>query len=93
MLKILFILFILIIVLPSVICWLIWYFSEKKNHKPQSKLTDAQMQELLSDEGLSTKEVEGAIPGQSVQKEKLNTPEKTVPHESQTIVLKRDIYY
>ena len=93
MLKILFILFILIIVLPSVICWLMWYFTEKKKCKPQSKLTDAQMQELLSDEGLTTKEVEGAIPAQSAQKEKLNTSEKTEPHETQTIVLKRDIYY
>lgn len=79
--------------IPSLICWLIWYFSEKKNHKPQSKLSDAQMQELLTDEGLTTKEVEGTIPTQSAQKEKLNTTEKTEPHETQTIVLKRDIYY
>lgn len=98
MIKCLFVVFFIIIVFPSLFGMICSYFHEKKAAKSKGKkssLTYAQMMALLEpDETLIHK------PVQKIEKQAKNRYEqsrqttiKQSPHEVQSIILKREIYY
>ena len=97
MIKFLFVVFMIMVVFPSVLCMVWYYFSEKKEAK-QSKskkhkpLTNAQMMALLEPDG---KSVHKSAPVKVAEKKPVVQPiiVKQAPHEVQTITLKREIYY
>ena len=94
MLKFLIILFLVVFVFPSMIFSLWSYLAQKKeskNRKAKSRkptLTHAQMMALLEPDGIPAHR-EKAVEAESAPKTVL----QTAPHEVQTIVLKREIYY
>lgn len=51
------------------------------------------MQELLSYEGLKTKEVECSVNSKTSSQDEEPSNIITRPHETQTSILKRDLYY
>lgn len=94
MLKIVFVLFLLFFVLPSV--WS-YFYSKKlaKNIKPSAPLTNEQMQALLQPDGKPkpVKKQNSSAPKKPVQKPIEKPVVKQAPHEVQSIILKREIYY
>ena len=97
MIKFLFVVFMITVVFPSIICKVWYHFSERKEasqskskkHKP---LTHAQMMALLEPDG---KPVQKTAPVKAPEKKTVEQPiiVKQAPHEVQTIILKREIYY
>ena len=94
MVKIVFVLFLLFFVLPSV--WSYFYNKKlSKNIKPSVPLTDEQMQALLQPDGKPklVKKQNSSAPKKPVQKSVEKPVVKQAPHEVQSIILKREIYY
>ena len=97
MIKFLFVVFMLTVVFPSVLCMVWYYFSEKKEAKKSkakkhTPLTHAQLMALLEPEG---KPMQNSVPVKAPEKKTVEQPiiVKQAPHEVQTITLKREIYY
>ena len=94
MVKIVFVLFLLFFVLPSV-----WsYFYNKKLSKERNlsaPLTDEEMQALLLPGGKPrpVKKQNSSAPKKPIQKPVEKSVVKQAPHEVQSIILKREIYY
>ena len=88
MIKFLFVVFMITVVFPSVFGMVWWHFIEKKavketkSKKHSAPLSHAQMMALLEPDG---KPVKKAVAQPVIVKQ--------APHEVQTIILKREIYY
>ena len=99
MIKFLFVVFFIIIVFPSLFGMICSYFHEKKAAKSRGKkpsLTYAQMMALLEpDETLIHKPVKRIE--KTAEKKRYEQSRQTItnqaPHEVQSIILKREIYY
>ena len=95
MIKFLIGVFVLVFVLPSVIFSLCAYFSDKKKakiRKPLRSLTHDQMMVLLEPDGKPVQKPEKIVEKKPVEQPK-PTMVKQAPHEVQSIILKREIYY
>ena len=97
MIKFLFVVFMITVVFPSVLCMVWSHFSEKKATKEaksknhQSTLTHSQMMALLEPDGKPvTKKPIKVAENKSVEQPVII---KQLSHEVQTIILKREIYY
>lgn len=106
MLRVLFFVFLITMVLPSVIYTICGYFYQKKcaktaARKPASHFTDEQLAGLLQPDGnINTAVQPKEEPAKEVSKKPAEEPiERPVvvikepPHEVQTMILKREIYY
>ena len=104
MIKFLIGVFILLFVIPSVIFSIWAHFEEKKaakNRKPPHPLTHAQMMALLEPDGIpATVAAEEEEPAAAQPSSRPAEPPEeqpviiqNAPHEVQTIVMKREIYY
>ena len=97
MIKFLFVVFMITVVFPSVLCMVWSHFSEKKATKEakakthKSPLSYAQMMALLEPDGKPV----AKKPVKPAEKKPVKQPViiKQEPHEVQTIILKREIYY
>lgn len=102
MIKFLIGVFILLFVIPSVIFSIWAHFEEKKaakNRKPPRPLTHAQMMALLEPDGIPATAVKEEPAAAQPASRPAEPPEEqpviiqNAPHEVQTIVMKREIYY
>lgn len=107
MIKFLVIVFLVVFVIPSMISSLWSYFAQKKEAKnPKNKirnkpLTHAQMMALLEPDGIPAKHEEAVeaepapriMPQAAPHRVEEQAAVKSEPHEVQTIVLRREIYY
>ena len=97
MIKFLFVVFMITVVFPSVLGMVWSHFLEKKTAKeakaknPKSSLSHSQMMALLEPDGkpVAKKPVKPA----EKKSDKQPVIIKQAPHEVQTIILKREIYY
>ena len=96
MIKFLFVVFMITVVFPSVLC-MVWYYCSEKKEAKKSKakkhtpLTHAQMMALLEPDG---KPVHKSVSVKAPEKKPVEQPiiVKQAPHEVQTIILKREFY-
>ena len=106
MLRVLFFAFLITMVLPSVIYTICGYFYQKKcakaaARKPDSHFTDEQLAGLLQPDGkintaIQTEEEPAKDDSENPAEAPIEKPVmiiKEPPHEVQTIILKREIYY
>ena len=96
MIKFLFVVFMITVVFPSILGMVWSHFAEKKaakeaksnNHK--TSLTHAQMMALLEPDGKPMQKPVKAPENKTIEQPIIV---KQAPHEVQTIILKREIYY
>lgn len=103
MIKFLIGVFVFVFVLPSVLFSIWAHFEEKKaakNRKPPRPLTHAQMMALLEPDGIPATVAEEEEPAAAQPSSRPAEPPEeqpviiqSAPHEVQTIVMKREIYY
>lgn len=103
MIKFLIGVFVFVFVVPSVLFSIWAHFEEKKaakNRKPPRPLTHAQMMALLEPDGIPATAAEeekpaaaqpASMPAEPPEEQPVNI--QNAPHEVQTIVMKREIYY
>ena len=97
MIKLLFVVFMITVIFPSVLGMVWSHFLEKKAAKEakakthKSSLSHSQMMALLEPDGKTVIKK----PAKTAEKKTIEQPiiVKQAPHEVQTIILKREIYY